>query len=219
VSGSSFADTLTGSTAANLLSGGVGNDILDGGKGNDVLAGGSGNDTLSGGIGSDRFLFDTIGGETRARSMSSIDSLPPLSEPNIDKITDFDVGSDKIELSRTIFTSIGGTGPLSAFAFRAGVSAQDADDRIIYDKSTGNIFYDYDGNGVETQIMFAQVKANVALTSADFELGSSASPASLAAPASATFFYDSYQASDSLSNQGYAMGNARWSGYFDLMMV
>ena len=46
--------------------------------------------------------------------------------------------------------------------------AADLDDRIIYDSVTGNIYYDADGNGAGTAVLFAQVAAGTALTNADF---------------------------------------------------
>ena len=42
-------------------------------------------------------------------------------------------------------TTIGGPGALNAAFFRAGAAALDANDHIIYNKATG--FVDYDANG------------------------------------------------------------------------
>jgi hypothetical protein len=57
---------------------------------------------------------------------------------------------------------------LSAAAFRLGTAAGDANDRIIYDKATGNIYYDADGSGGGAKVLFAQVTAGTTLTNADF---------------------------------------------------
>ena len=49
-----------------------------------------------------------------------------------------------------------------------GSSAGDADDRIVYDSGTGEIFYDADGSGAVAAILFATVTAGSPLTNADF---------------------------------------------------
>lgn len=78
-SGSADADTLTGGSGADLLSGGAGNDLLSALAGNDVLDDGAGADTMSGGAGEDLFIL-RMDGET-------------------DRITDFQPGIDRIDLS------------------------------------------------------------------------------------------------------------------------
>ncbi|MGF9758344.1 hypothetical protein AAII07_24385 [Microvirga sp. 0TCS3.31] len=45
-----------------------------------------------------------------------------------------------------------------------GKSAKDADDRLVYDKATGALYYDADGNGAGEAIQFAQLKAGAALS-------------------------------------------------------
>jgi len=51
--GSAFGDRLGGDGSANVLLGGDGNDLLDGGGSGDTLTGGFGNDMLTGGLGDD----------------------------------------------------------------------------------------------------------------------------------------------------------------------
>ena len=75
---------------------------------------------------------------------------------------------DTIFLDRDIFTAILADETLAAAAFRNGAAAVDADDRIIYNSATGQIFYDSDGVGGAAQILFATVSAGTALTNADF---------------------------------------------------
>jgi Ca2+-binding RTX toxin-like protein len=146
LTGSAFADTLIGATDAN---------IIVAGDGDDILRGLGGSDTLTGGNGADVFLFDT------ALNAST----------NVDTITDFASGSDRIKLASAIFTSAGPAGTLAASAFQLGTAADDAQDHIIYDSSTGNIYYDADGNGVGAQVLFAQVTAGLTLTNSDFYIG------------------------------------------------
>lgn len=131
--GNTAANNLTGNTAANNLSGAAGADVLQGMGGNDVLRGGTGNDRLTGGGGADVFVLET------ALSASA----------NKDLITDFVRGTDKLRLDDDVFTALT-PGALGAAQFRAGAgvtTAGDASDRIIYNTSTGALYYDRDGTG------------------------------------------------------------------------
>jgi Ca2+-binding RTX toxin-like protein len=89
---------------------------------------------------------------------------------NVDTITDFNVAADTILLENAIFTAIASTGPLTAAQFVANVSGtdQDADDRIVYETHTGNLFYDSNGSTAGGAVQFAQVGAGLAITHADF---------------------------------------------------
>jgi len=142
--GSNYADILTGNDANNRVSGGSGNDRLNGGLGID---------TLIGGAGADIFVFDT-----------------KLGKANIDTIDDFVAKDDTIWLDDDIFTKIGKVGDLVSSAFYAGTKAQDAADRIIYDKATGKLFYDYDGTGKGAAVQFALLDKGLTLTAADFDI-------------------------------------------------
>jgi Ca2+-binding RTX toxin-like protein len=150
--GNTLVNTLLGNAFNNILSGLGGNDQLFGNNGNDNLFGGAGNDDLNGGAGIDRFRFDT------ALNAAT----------NVDDILGFSVADDSIFLDRDIFTGFAADGMLAASAFVNGTAAGDADDRIIYDSATGNIFYDATGNAAGAQILFATVAAGTALTNADF---------------------------------------------------
>jgi Ca2+-binding RTX toxin-like protein len=150
--GNGLANTLLGNTGNNILSGLGGNDQIGGGTGIDFIFGGAGNDDLTGGTGADRFQFDA------ALSAAT----------NVDDILDFSVADDTIFLDRDIFTGLAANGALPASIFVNGTAAGDANDRIIYDSATGNIFYDANGNVAGAQILFATVAAGTALTNADF---------------------------------------------------
>jgi hypothetical protein len=142
VRGGTGHDRIIGNVAANDLKGGLGNDTLEGGAGNDVLNGGGGQDILSGGSGQDLFVFDTALHATK----------------NKDIITDFDSGSDAIVLSKSVMTALGPLGTLNAEAFFASTVAsqgQDASDRIVYNSSTGALYYDADGSGNTAAVMIA----------------------------------------------------------------
>lgn len=151
---------LTGNTLNNLMYGNAGNDTLIanagndslyGGNGNDVLAGGAGNDVLTGGGNNDAFVFNTA-----------------LGASNIDTIVDFSVPQDTIRLENAIFTALTATGVLGASAFALGAAATTAAQRIIYNNTTGALFYDADGVGGAAQIRFATLNPGLAMTAADF---------------------------------------------------
>jgi serralysin len=162
--GNSVANTITGNAAANkiygfdgsdMLFGNAGNDTIDGGTGNDLLHGDAGNDRLTGGSGIDKFVFDT--------ALSS----------NIDTITDFVSGTDKILLDDDFFNALGVTGTtagaiLTASKFQPGTAANDAGDRIIYDQTSGSLYYDSDGNGLAAKVQFAILSTKPVLASTDF---------------------------------------------------
>ncbi|MCW3782659.1 calcium-binding protein [Defluviimonas salinarum] len=79
LNGDEADDVLTGAAADDVILGGSGNDLLQGGGGDDILVDGAGSDTLSGGAGRDLFVLLT-------------DGAP-------DRITDFDINYDRLDLS------------------------------------------------------------------------------------------------------------------------
>ena len=149
--GGAFADRITGGGGNDLLAGGNGADTLTGGGGHDVLLGGAGNDILSGGAGADKFFFNS------ALSAAS----------NIDKIADFSLSGDMVQLENAVFTALTTTGTLAESAFYVGAAAHDANDRIIYNDKTGALSYDADGKGGAAAVQFATL-TGLALTNADF---------------------------------------------------
>lgn len=160
LSGGNGLDWLIGGYGNDQLSGDGGSDSLLGGSGNDLLNGGSGADVLTGGSGRDRFVFD----------------LAPNLSGNVDIITDFShAQGDKLLLSKADFTGFTQTGALTAGQFLAAAgatTAQDAEDRIIYDTSTGALYYDVDGAGGESAIQFATIQnhATAGLAYNDFAI-------------------------------------------------
>ncbi|BAY21903.1 5'-nucleotidase/2',3'-cyclic phosphodiesterase [Calothrix sp. NIES-2100] len=147
--GGSGNDELQGTDDNDNLYGDDGNDTLLGGNGNDLLVGGKGKDTLTGGSGSDRFYLtgNSIG--------------------EYDKITDFKPKVDTILISKSEFGLSQALGILDTSLFRLGTKATTSSDRFIYNKNTGNLFFDVDGTGSTAQIQIAQLTNNVALTSSD----------------------------------------------------
>ena len=156
LTGTDAANTLGGSNGQDRLSGGLGNDTLLGGDAADTLAGGAGNDVLTGGVGADVFLFDTaLSGTT-----------------NVDTITGFS-SIDLIHLKNTVFTALGSSFTTSEFRMIAtgtSLAAVDSTDNIIYVKSTGNLFYDADGNGAAKAVLFADLADGTSLDLGDLLL-------------------------------------------------
>jgi Ca2+-binding RTX toxin-like protein len=152
--GNNFANTLSGNGAANVLAGGIGNDILRGFGGNDTLIGGHGIDTLTGGANNDFFVFSA-----------------PLNIAHRDVITDFANvagNNDTIRLENAVMPQIGGPGALNAAFFRVGAVALDANDRIVYNKTTGGLFFDANGNGAGGVTQLATLTTKPTLAAGDF---------------------------------------------------
>ena len=63
-------------------------------------------------------------------------------------------------------------GALAATEFCVATAAHDADDSIIYNRSTGALFYDKDGTGAISAVQIATIGASShpALTYADFSV-------------------------------------------------
>ena len=91
-----------------------------------------------------------------------------LGAGNVDHIANFVSGSDKVALDDALFIGLGGLGTFTPNAFFAGTAAHDADDRIIYDNATGNLFYDADGNGATAAVLFAVLDSHPVITASDF---------------------------------------------------
>ena len=115
-------------------------DTLHGGAGSDTLNGGLGNDTLDGGAGADFFRFNAA-----------------LGASNMDRIASFTVADDTIYLDLYIFNAFGRLGAISYGAFNMGSAATESDDRIIFNKTTGDLSYDADGAGGVAAVQFATI--------------------------------------------------------------
>ena len=188
-------DVLIGGTGDDLLDGGRGADRMEGGAGNDryvvgnvldlVIEGpGNGTDSvevhlaayalpenvenavgdghantlvgnalanrLTGGGGADRFVFE------RAPVAGVWDT-----------VTDFVSGEDSLVLAG------GWTGYLGTDFLRAGpgvTAAAAATDRLIYDSSTGSLYYDPDGTGAQAAIRLAVLEGHPGLGQGDISI-------------------------------------------------
>ncbi|HMW76158.1 MAG TPA: calcium-binding protein [Rhodocyclaceae bacterium] len=140
----------TGNAGANTL---IGND------GANVLTGGLGNDVLWGGLGNDQFVFSSaLNGAT-----------------NVETVMDF-AGGDLLVLDDGIFSALAGGVTDGNLRVGAGaVAATTSDHHLIYNTTTGNLYYDADGLGGSAATLFAHLNQDglpashpATLSSADF---------------------------------------------------
>ncbi|NHQ60632.1 hypothetical protein G9409_08530 [Chlorobium sp. BLA1] len=139
--------TATGTTALNIDASGVLNGLLiTGNAGSNTLNGTAYSDTYTGGSGADTFVFDSH-------------QQAPI---NSDTILDFQSGSDVLAFSKGSYSSItsseGGLLSSAEFWSEAGATVgHDSDDRIVYDATTGKLYYDSDGNGSANALLVALI--------------------------------------------------------------
>jgi Ca2+-binding RTX toxin-like protein len=148
----SGSDTLT---SIEKLTGSRFSDTLTGNSTANTLNGGLGNDILTSGAGADFIRFDTLLNATSNR----------------DTITDFSVINDTLQLENAIFGSLTTIGTLAAGSFHSGAgftSAADANDYVIYNTTTGALYYDAGGNTGAAAVQFATLTGAPALTNLDF---------------------------------------------------
>ena len=141
--GGSGNDSLTGNASSNSLNGAAGNDFLQGLGGNDTLAGGPGRDT---------FMFNT----------------PPNALANRDIVVDYNAVEDTIRLENAIFSRLPVSAYLDPAYFRAAAHAADSNDFVLYNRLTGNLVYDPNGNGAGGEVLVAVFSNKPVLTVQDF---------------------------------------------------
>jgi serralysin len=148
--GNSKANTITGNDGNNALKGVGGNDSLDGGDGNDKLDGRTGKDTLTGGDGADKFLF-----------------CAAVKGKNADVITDFDPSQDTIVLSHKVFKALA-VGVIADADAAYSTDGDAASAHVVYDSSTGALFYDKDGSGSAPDVKIATLTAGLVFEADNF---------------------------------------------------
>jgi hypothetical protein len=148
---------ISGTSSSETIKGTSGRDEILGNGGADFIYGKGGADILSGGSGKDKFVFDT------------------KFDGSVVEILDFNPYEDVFYLDNAVFTKLtGGTlsSPKRIYSTNLedgmGAKADDANDFLIYDKATGNLSYDADGNGSGTPIVFAHLQAGLDLAPANF---------------------------------------------------
>lgn len=166
--GNKDANTMTGGDGADTLDGLDGNDVLSGGLGTDTLIGGAGADKLTGGGGADVFVLD-------GKVIAGV----------FDEIADFSGAGgdgDFISLKKSVFSGFGGTDNrwldptelLVTSNFNPGnPSGLTAQTRLIYDTTSGALYYDKDGNkaGGVAAVQIAVLDGAPSLTPEHVSLG------------------------------------------------
>jgi Ca2+-binding RTX toxin-like protein len=154
ISGLGGNDELHGEGAADTLIGGAGDDSVGGGSGNDWLEGGLGHDTLGGSGDRDHFVFREFG------------------SANADNVVDLSTNWDDIQLDVAAFTQLGATGRFAAgdarfYAAAGATGGHDATDRIVYNTTTHQLFYDADGSGAGAAQLIATLSNGANITATD----------------------------------------------------
>ena len=130
LNGGGGADRLTGNAGADRLLGGDGADRLDGG-GVDVLIGGLGADLLAGAVQRDAFVYGAV---TESNAAGGLD-----------RITDFAVGSDEIDLRRIDWSAAAGD---QDFTFVSGALTAAGQVHARRDAASGDTFVEAEVDGV-----------------------------------------------------------------------
>jgi hypothetical protein len=144
--------TKTGTSSSNSLTGTSSNDKISGKGGNDKIWGKKGSDLIITGSGKDAIIFDTC-----------------LGPKNVDYIVDFNPAYDTLYLENSIFTKLTDTNKvLRPSLFRVGEKALESNDYIVYNKATGDLYYDKDGSGSGAAIKFAHLENKPTLMFTDF---------------------------------------------------
>jgi Ca2+-binding RTX toxin-like protein len=135
----SVAETIAGGSHRDHLFGRGGDDTLSGRSGRDFLDGGTGDDILVGGRGADSFLFRNFG-------------------EGVDHIRDF-AGNrqgtgDHLVIDTAEFGGIPGTRIALVKDLDKPLPPKGTE-TIIYDKASGEVYYDPDGNGGRHPALFA----------------------------------------------------------------
>ncbi len=111
-----------------------------------------GNDTLTGGAGADEFHF-----------------AAPAGAADADVLTDFTSGSDKIVLYGYSYHEAASGNSETSGSMRANASLRRID-RVIYDSSSGRLYYDPDGAGAASPLLMATLQGAPTLSATDIDV-------------------------------------------------
>jgi Ca2+-binding RTX toxin-like protein len=167
--GNALNNNVQGHAMSDILVGGAGNDTLNGGAGADTLEGGEGNDILRGSLGNDILVVDSGADQLWGDAGSDAFTLSKLNPASV-TIQDFSAAeSDSIQIG------LGNSAlQLQASQLRSGAGVNTAttlDQRVLYNTSTGELFYDADGSGTQfSPVGIATLSNKAALSAANIYL-------------------------------------------------
>ncbi len=143
-----------GGTGPELLIGDAGDNLLKGGDFDDTLDGAAGQDTLEGGAGADQFIFSDATHST---------------ETAYDRIRDFSVGEDIIDLSALAFTSLTSNASTLTGELRLAYSAGSDRTYVRSDQSTFEFFLegDYRTTLSNSDFIFGELGSSTVATDGD----------------------------------------------------
>src|SRR6185503_19467428 len=156
-------ERVIGGSGNDSISGAAGSQNLTSANGNDTLWGAGGVDTLWSGGGADVLLFREVG------------------TANADNVGDFTSGTDKIALDASVMTALGASGNFAAgdgrfWAAAGATGGHDADDRVVYNTTTRQVFYDADGSGPGAGQLIATLQSGATLVATDITVNGTGTP-------------------------------------------
>src|SRR6056297_967903 len=163
--GSAVSDQFRGDNGANMLDGANGWDRLYGRQGDDTLIGGNGGDMLYGNAGADIMSGGTTA--QRDRFIYFRDTDTGVGEGNRDVITDFQSGTDRIEISRIDANIVLG-GPRQDFIFIADTAFSNTAGELRYEQTGTETILQADRNGDGVSDWEIELTGTVTLQSGDF---------------------------------------------------
>ena len=105
----------------------------------------------------------------RTPGLHTLARMDTVARTGVQEFLNFKPGEDIFHLENAVLKNIGWVSrPLRDDAFHLGKAAEDAFNRIIYDKTTGSLYYDSDGTGAASQIKIAVLTNKAALDYASF---------------------------------------------------
>jgi Ca2+-binding RTX toxin-like protein len=164
--------SITTGSGNDLIATGYGNDVLNGGAGNDSLIGSGGQDKLSGNNGADVLTgglgADVLTGGGGADHFRFVTRFDSPNNAQRDHITDFQQGSDKLNLSAIDADStVGGN---QAFDFLGTSAFTGAAGEVRYSQVGGNTLVSADVDGNMTVDFVFQLDGLYTLSGTDFVL-------------------------------------------------